>query len=44
MKVEIQAIANGVDVTRMQETVAAVKENPEVGSFHSGSQPLGQWR
>jgi len=25
---------HGVDVTRMQETVAAVKENPEVGSFH----------
>jgi uncharacterized OsmC-like protein len=34
MKVEIQAITNGVDVTRLQETVAAVKENPEAGSSH----------
>lgn len=34
MSVEIQAITNGVDVTRMQETVTAVKENPEAGSFH----------
>ncbi len=34
MKQTIAAITNGVDVTRMHETIEAVKEAPEAGHFH----------
>jgi uncharacterized OsmC-like protein len=34
MQNTLATIVNGVDVTRLQETAAAVKETPEVGSFN----------
>src|SRR5215470_11070551 len=34
MKQTLSIITNGVDMTRMEETVAAVKNSPEAGSFH----------
>jgi uncharacterized OsmC-like protein len=33
MKVEITNKVNGVEVTRLQETIAAVKESPDLGRF-----------
>jgi len=34
MKQTVAVITNGVDVTRMHETTAAVRQTPEAGSFH----------
>src|SRR5262244_4642052 len=34
MKQTLSIVTNGVDITRMEETVAAVKNSPEAGSFH----------
>lgn len=33
MQTKLATITNGVDVTRMKETIAAVRTNPELGSF-----------
>jgi len=34
MKETLSVITNGVDISRMEETVTAVKNSPEAGSFH----------